>query len=381
MAALEVASIGIDLSEPVRIVAFDSGSGEVVQAITAKARFEPGSRQGYRQLAKEIREFSKPLAKKRTGTAGLSMSDCLLFTVAMPKLSKKEFTKAIQYEIERLAPGGTDTMRAVVEEWPAQLPVPPAVKVPEGTTLYLVAAAQAEAVLAAHSLMKAAGLRPLGVDVPANAVSKASLWLWEQAKLSGVGTETSELQANSLAAKSESASSTTTGEAAAYTPWITHGNGGNSAPLADDPDVAATSSVDNEQAGAEGAPERTGPGTALDISIVANASEALMYLSYGSCPWLSREIPLDPDNPFVNGQILAGEITRSARFARASANALVDARVTVIGESDRVSFLADYLKEQTGLPTRLWGSPVVRSDPEYGVAVGLALLHQGGAKS
>ena len=66
-----------------------------------------------------------------------------------------------------------------------------------------------------------------------------------------------------------------------------------------------------------------------------------MYLSHGACPWLTREIPLDPDNPFVNGQILAGEITRSARFARASQGQNRRAS-DCIWESDRVSFLADF---------------------------------------
>jgi hypothetical protein len=156
-------------------------------------------------------------------------------------------------------------------------------------------------------------------------------------------------------------------------PWITHGNGAPPNPLSDQyKDSDLDKEVEPIQEDAE-----VVPGDVLDISIVARPSEAVMYLSYGACPWLTREIPLDPDNPFVNGQILAGEITRSARFARASAKGRVDGRVTVIGESDRVSFLADYLKEQTGLRTRLWGHPVLDSEPEYGVAVGLALQEGG----
>jgi len=157
-----------------------------------------------------------------------------------------------------------------------------------------------------------------------------------------------------------------------YKSWVTHGNGA----LA----TSVTGPEGDSEAGQEDSID-TLPGVNLDISLVASASDAIMYLSYAACPWLMREIPLDPDNPFVNGQILAGEITRSTRFARTASKGRIDGRVTVFGAADRVSFLTDFLKEQTGLPTQVWGRPGVDSDPEYGVAIGLALSSEGRAKS
>ena len=400
MAIPKGTSIGIDLSNPVRVAAFSEATGEVVSALTAKTPFEPGSRLRLRELASEIKAFRKTLRARLSGTAGLSMSACLLFTVAMPKLSKKEFQKAIQFEIERLAPGGPEGMRTVIREWPQGIPLPPSVKVPEGTTLYLVGAANIQAVLSAEYVMKAAGIRTLGVEMPANPASRASWWLWERTKFGEAANIASDSEAQGpTAVKPESIPNHDQGNSAmgpdggapgtgAYMPWITHGNGGLSTPMPEDPGLAATATspvaVHKPQADAGPSQEDVGdrlPVANLDISLVATESEAIMYLSYGACPWLMREIPLDPDNPFVNGQILAGEITRSTRFARSASKGRIDGRVTVFGASDRVSFLTDFLKEQTGLPTQLWGRSGVDSDPEYGVAIGLALSSEGRAKS
>ncbi len=381
MAVPKGTSIGIDLSNPVRVAAYSADTGEVVAVHTGKVSFQYDSKQKIRELAGEIREFCSPLGKKLPAIVGLPMSDCLLFTLAMPKLSKKEFNKAIQFEIERLSPGGSDIMRAVVNEWPAGLPVPPSVQVPEGTKLYLIVAAKVEAVLSAQSLMKAAGLRPQGVDIPANSVSRACLWMWEKAKhLVEEDTSAAAPPVSAAPGSSEASADTSAQDSSSYQPWITHGNGVSVDAPSGARGIAATA-LEPDLGGESSLDDSGDSGSILDISIVAHTSEALMYLSYGGYPWMMREIPLDPDNPFVNGQILAGEITRSARFARASAGVRVDGRVIIIGESDRVSFLADYLKEQTGLRTRLWGHPVVNSDPQYGVAVGLALPQEGGAKS
>lgn len=400
MAVPQGTSIGIDLSNPVRAVAFSEASGQVVSVFTAKTPFEPGSKSSLKELASEMKAFRKPLQARLSGTAGLPMSACLLFTVAMPKLSKKEFQKAIQFEIERLVPGGPDTMRAVVREWPQGIPLPPPVKVPEGTTLYLVVAANIQAVLSAEYVMKAAGIRTLGVEMPANPASRASWWLWERVRSGKAVNVASPFETQDPAAeKPESSPNHDQGNTAlgsdgtaqgtgAYMPWVTHGNGALSSPVPEDPGSAATPTQPiavlkpegDEESGQDDAGDAL-PGADLDISLVATASEAIMYLSYGACPWLMREIPLDPDNPFVNGQILAGEITRSTRFARTASKGRIDGRVTVFGASDRVSFLTDFLKEQTGLPTQLWGRPGVDSDPEYGVAIGLALSSEGRAKS
>ncbi len=380
MAVPKGTSIGIDLSNPVRVAVFSHSAGQVQATYTAKTHFEPGSKSSLKNLADEIRSFYRPLGIKPFGAAGLPMSDCLLFTVAMPKLSKKEFQKAVQFEIERQTAGGPDIMRSVTQEWPEDLPVPPSVKVPEGNTLHLVVAANVESTLSARALLKMARVRPLGVEISANSTSRAGQWLWQKSEPDGDGENEGLSNNMNASAVSGNASVGQPGpdapeKGSGYMPWVTHGNGGFTTPLPEDLGVAATVT--------SGVPdvEPVGPAVDLDISIVARAAEATMYLSYGTFPWLMREIPLDPDNPFVNGQILSGEITRSARFARASSQSPVEGRVTVIGESDRVSFLVDFLKEQTGLPTRLWGQPYVDSDPEYGVAVGLALLHQGGAES
>ncbi|HHW26032.1 MAG TPA: hypothetical protein GXX23_01680 [Firmicutes bacterium] len=372
MAVPKGTSIGIDLSNPVRVVAFSKASSQVVSTFTAKTPFDPGSKPKLKELASEIKAFCKSLRARLPGTAGLPMSACLLFTVAVPKLRKKEFQKAIQFEIERLVPGGSDSMRVVVREWPKGIPLPPSVKVPEGTTLHLVVAANIQAVLAAEYLMKAAGIRVSGVEMPANPASRASWWLWEQlpsAKLDPIPRNDQ--------GKTASGSDSNTPVSGAYMPWVTHGNGALSSSEPEDLALLPLGDAEHSQDDAHDAL----PGANLDISLVASASEAIMYLSYGACPWLMREIPLDPDNPFVNGQILAGEITRSARFARTASKGRIDGRVTVFGASDRVSFLADFLHEQTGLPTQLWGRPVVDSDPEYGVAIGLALSSEGRAES
>lgn len=373
MAVPKGTSVGIDLSNPVRAAVFSEETGQVVATFTAKTPFEPGSKPRLKELANEIRGFCKPLGKGFVASAGLPMSDSLLFTVAMPKLNKREFQKALLFEIERLAPGGPDSMRALVREWPQELPVPPSAQVPEGTTLYLVVAANVESAISARSLMKMAGVRPMGVEIAAGPACRASWWLWEHAKSLGVQDDAAVSLPSPAQGQSELGEGDASQETTSYMPWITHGNGAPPNPLSDQyKDSDLDKEVEPIQEDAE-----VVPGDVLDISIVARPSEAVMYLSYGACPWLTREIPLDPDNPFVNGQILAGEITRSARFARASAKGRVDGRVTVIGESDRVSFLADYLKEQTGLRTRLWGHPVLDSEPEYGVAVGLALQEGG----
>ncbi len=382
MAVPKGTSIGIDLSNPVRVVAFSEESGQVVSAFTAKTPFDSGSKPRLKELASEIKAFRKTLRTRLSGTAGLPMSACLLFTVAMPKLNKKEFHKAIQFEIERLVPGGPDSMRVVIREWPQGIPLPPSVNVPEGTTLYLVVAANVQAVRSAEYIMKDAGIRALGVEMPANPASRASWWLWERTR-----SEQPESMPDRERAKTVSNSDSKTPETGAYMPWVTHGNGALSSPVLEGPSspTASTSTAVPEPAGdAEAGQGDFGdvlPGANLDISLVASASEAIMYLSYGACPWLMREIPLDPDNPFVNGQILAGEITRSTRFARTASKGRIDGRVTVFGASDRVSFLTDFLQEQTGLPTRLWGHPGIDSDPEYGVAIGLALSSEGRAKS
>ena len=235
-------------------------------AFTAKTPFEPGSKDRLRELAGEIRSFCRGLGIKPGGIAGLPMSEGLLFTVAMPKVNKREFQKALQFEIERLEPGGPDKMRALTREWPKELPVPPSVKVPEGTTLYLVVAANVVSTLAARSLMKIAGVRPLGVEISAGPTCRASWWLWEK-----VGPEDDGGVAG--ASPADAAQDQESGRGAGdesqgsdpYMPWVTHGNGRLSGPLPDEGGGGGTPALKQEDA------LEDAPSVVLDISIVAKA--------------------------------------------------------------------------------------------------------------
>lgn len=115
----------------------------------------------------------------------------------------------------------------------------------------------------------------------------------------------------------------------------------------------------------------------LNMALVVNPQEALLYLAFDKIPWLKREIPLDLDNPFVNAQVIAGEISRSARFAASSLTGEFSVWVTAMGASDRIQFLADYLTEQAGIGVKVWGLAGIEIPPEYGVAVGVALPRGG----
>lgn len=322
----EASRIGIDLSGPVRAVLISKASARVIASMTAQTGFEPDSRESLAALAREIREFWRPFEVRPDGVAGLPVSSCLLFTVPMQPLSKKELKQAMYLQVERMLPGGSSTMRMAAKEWPADLPVPPASGVSQGNKTYVVAAAESVVVLAAENLMKMAGVRPVGVEVPAIAACRGSRWMWAKRM---------------------------------------------------DLEVAATSEED--QPSESGTVRDFDPGeeVRLNMALVVNPSEALLYLAFDACPWLKREIALDPDNPFVNAQIVAGEISRSARFAAGSLPAGFTAGVTVMGSSDRTGFLADYLKEQSGIRVQVWGAPAVNCSSEYGVAAGLALPKEG----
>lgn len=400
MAVPKGTSVGIDLSNPVRVAAFSEEAGKVVATMTAKAPFDPGSKVSLTALAKEIAEFRKSLGARLSASACLPMTSCLLFTIPMPKLSHKEFNKALQLEVGRLAPGNSDNMRVVARQWPPQVPVPPSVKVPQSNTLYLVVAADVDAVLAAQSVMKTAGLRPAAVEIPASPACRASWWLWGRpaavpARVVGAAPATQEEAQNQMPDATVPDPDKPARLDSTYAPWVIAGEGTprsvNGTDVTDEVGAAASEPVqpDSLVGGQEdvvSAPvagpmeSEAGPGTILDISLVAGQHVALLHLSFGACPWLMREIPLDPGNPFVNAQILAGEVARSSRFARTAVKGPVTGRVTVYGESDRTSFLVDFLKEQAGLSALTWGQPLVECAPEYGVAVGLTLKTEGGVK-
>lgn len=312
----EASRIGIDLSGPVRAALVSKESARVIASMTAQTGFEPDSRESLAALAREIREFWRPFQVRPEGFAGIPNNSCLLFTVPMQPLSKKELKQAMYLQVERLLPGGSSTMRMAVEEWPAGLPVPPSSGDFQGNKTYLVAAAESVVVRSAETLMKMAGVSPVGVEIPALAACRGSRWMWaERMKLE-----------------------------------------------------LAAGAAETEEAGEQ---------VRLNMALVVNPSEALLYLAFDRCPWLKREIPLDPDNPFVNAQIIAGEISRSARFAAGSLPAGFTGGVTIMGSSDRAGFLADYLGEQAGIRVQVWGAPAVNCSSEYGVAAGLALPKEG----
>ncbi len=116
----------------------------------------------------------------------------------------------------------------------------------------------------------------------------------------------------------------------------------------------------------------------FNIALVVGPSEAQLHLAFHSCPWLMREIALDPDNPFVNAQILAGEVSRSARFVTNSLRGEFSGGITLMGLPERIDFIADYFGEKAGISTRVFGPPIVKCGSEYGVAAGSAFPKEGG---
>ena len=94
------------------------------------------------------------------------------------------------------------------------------------------------------------------------------------------------------------------------------------------------------------------PTARFNIALVVGPGEAQLHLAFHSCPWLMREIPLDPDNPFVNAQIIAGEVSRSARFVTNSLDGEFSGGITLMGASEKIDFIADYLGEEVGIRTQ-----------------------------
>ncbi len=127
--------------------------------------------------------------------------------------------------------------------------------------------------------------------------------------------------------------------------------------------------------------EINGPGAPqarFNIALVVGPGEAQLHLAFHSCPWLMREIPLDPDNRFVNAQILAGEVSRSARFVTNSLDGEFSGGITLMGSSEKIDFIADYLGEEVGIRTQVFGPSFSKCGSEYGVAAGSAFPKEGG---
>ncbi len=320
--------MGIDLSGPVRAVLFSNESFEVVSSMTAKTEFDQDSKEKLTALASEIKDFWQTHKVRPEGIAGLPIKNCFLFTVSLPLLGKKELKQAIRLQVERIVPGSSHNVRMAVQKWPSKLQLPPSSSPVVGNTTYAVAAAEADSVRAAEGLMKMAGVRPVAVEIPASPACRLGWWIW---------TDQMAAQHSDPAAES----------------GLGAGESGNSAGENDSPEIR------------------------LNITLDVHPGEALLHLAFDSCPWLMREIPLNPDNLLANAQIIAGEVSRSERFVIGSWPGQFAVRVTVLGSSENTGFIADYLSEQVGIKNRVFGPRSIPCDSEYGAALGLVLPKEG----
>lgn len=137
--------------------------------------------------------------------------------------------------------------------------------------------------------------------------------------------------------------------------------------------MADVSNHDRERQPGEADKPRASFNVVLDIQ----PDEAVLYLAFDSYPWLMREIPLDPNSSLRNAEILAGEVSRSARFVTSSRAGEFTGGVTVMGSSDKTGFIADYLSERVGIRTQVCELPLLQCGAKYGLAVGLALPKEG----
>lgn len=311
--------MGIDLSGPVRVVLLSGKHARVVASMTAQTGFEQDSKERLRTLASEIREFWKPYKVRPYGIAGLPAKGGFLFTVSLPHMSNKELKQAIRLQVERIVPGSSHNVRMAVQKWPAKLPLPPSSSTSANITTYVVAAADADLIRAAEKLMNMAGVKPVGVEVPASPACRMSWWMWAKR------------------------------QASASVP------GDDTKGQLSDINLLASFNI------------------ALDI----HSHEALLHLAFDSFPWLMREIPLDPKNTFGNARILAGEVSRSVRFVANSWPGELAGGVTVMGSSSETGFISGYLGEQVGIKTQVCDLQSIQCDSEYGLAVGLALPKEG----
>lgn len=304
--------MGIDLSDPVRVVLFSKTSDSVIASMTARTGFDPDSRQKLNSLASEIKDFWKPHRVRPHAVAGLPVEGSFLFTVSLPSMSKKELKEAIRLQLERIVPGSSHNVRMAVQKWPPQLVLPPSSGAPANGETYVVAAAEADLVRAAERLMKMAGAKPVGVEIPASPACRISRWMLAR-------------------------------------------------PVEEDFDRVQDDSLH----------------AIFNVALDIRPNGALLHLAIDNYPWLMREIPMNPGNLLANAEILAGEVSRSARFIAGSGPGQLTRNVTVLGSSDSAGFIADYLSEQVGIETQVCGPELIQCDAEYGVAAGLALPKEG----
>ena len=343
--------MGIDLSDPVRVVLFSKTSDSIIASMTARTGFDWDSRQKLNALASEIKDFWKPYKVRPLGVAGLSIRDCLLFTVSFPSMSKKELKEAIRLQVERIVPGSSHNVRMTVQKWPSNLLLPPSLSTSVNNTTYVVAAAEADSVRAAEKLMKMAGVKPVGVEIPASPASRISWSIWARRKHLEQGV----LVENSKKGR-ETFSKHLSSVHASKTAGFDNDSGDPGESAANTEGLADVSNHDRERQPGEADKPRASFNVVLDIQ----PDEAVLYLAFDSYPWLMREIPLDPNSSLRNAEILAGEVSRSARFVTSSRAGEFTGGVTVMGSSDKTGFIADYLSERVGIRTQVCELPLLQ---------------------
>ncbi|QUL98170.1 MAG: hypothetical protein IMF26_09015 [Candidatus Fermentithermobacillus carboniphilus] len=326
MAARNEIYMGIDLSNPVRMVLVSGKPPCILATGIAETEFDPDDKASLIKLAGELKEFSRKYSRKPLCVVGLPPGDSILFSTALPPLDDKEVIEAIKHELTRMLPDKAAEMRATYQVWPDGLPsLPTARPSLEGRT-YVVAAAESRSVAAIKTLIKTAGLALLAVEVPACAACRAS-WLAKNlnwgASIFGETKDTSTLR--------------------------TTEQGSVSRPFGD---------------------------LSLQISIVVS-QDVRMYLGFGPYPWIMREIPLAGEEVHETASVLAGEIVRSVRFVRSGPGPTSAGVVTLIGKNPEVDMLAEVLRDRIGFVVDVWALPGVACPPDYGIAAGLAFRKGG----
>lgn len=322
MAARNQLYVGIDLSNPVRMVLASSNPPSIIATRTAQVEFDPSNKASLKKLATELQEFSRKSQGKPLCVAGLPPTDSILFAIGLPALDEKEVVEVIRFELRRMLTDGAQEMRATYEAWPDKLPSLPLARPPSGGRSYVVAAANSRSVAAVRKLARMAGLALVAVETPASAACRAS-WLARNLSWGTGAPGQSEASSAARAAQKE--------------PY-------SQLPM----DLS------------------------LEISIVVN-QDVRMYLGFGPYPWAMREIPIYGQEVQEVASVLAGEIVRSVRFARSGPGSVGPGIITLIGQNHDVDALADVLRDRIGFAVEVWTPPGISCPSEYGLAAGLAL--------
>jgi hypothetical protein len=137
-----------------------------------------------RSLAREIRGFAQAHGALGAKTVlGVPLSHSTLLLTRIPPAKTAYLTKAIRWELRRLAPVTADLLRANWVEWPSFLPEPPGADPAEKGQLYLIAGADDAWVSRACKIARNAGLS-LGVVEPCAGGACRAAWFARTGALS-----------------------------------------------------------------------------------------------------------------------------------------------------------------------------------------------------